>query len=125
MKFERTGVIINTERYDECVSFYEGILELPVMFRKDEEVFKLTCLEFGSSYLMIEMGGICNSSGKSMKESATKLRFNVIDLEDVLSQLSSKGVNTKIENYSWGSTINIFDPDGNRVGIRDESKFFK
>lgn len=29
----------------------------------------------------------------------------------------------KVLKNDWGSTIHIFDPDGNRVGIRDEEKF--
>jgi lactoylglutathione lyase len=36
MNTERYGIILNVERYDECVSFYRDALGLDVMFSKVE-----------------------------------------------------------------------------------------
>ncbi len=30
MKYERTGLILCTEKYDECVAFYSDVLNLPI-----------------------------------------------------------------------------------------------
>jgi hypothetical protein len=54
-----------------------------------------------------------------------KLRLNVPVIDVALSSLQDKGINAQIVKNSWGSTINIFDPDGNRIGIRDEDTFLK
>lgn len=72
---------------------------------------------------MIETGGTASPSGKSPSECPTKLRFNVADLKDSLVKLKSFGIDAEITKNDWGSTINIFDPDGNRIGIRDEVSF--
>ena len=47
MNIQRYGIILNVEKYEECVNFYRDVLELKVMFSKVEGDFKLTCLEFG------------------------------------------------------------------------------
>ena len=123
MKISRTGVIINTENYEACVRFYKKIFSLPVMFTKKEGDFQLTCLKFGGAYLMIENDGVAKPEGKSINENATKLRFNVDDINEALQKLKYFGIDAKIERFEWGSTINIFDPDGNRISIRDGAKF--
>ena len=123
MKVQRHGIILNTENFDQCVSFYRKVFELPVMFEKTEGTFRLTCLEFGDSYLMIETDGVANPSGKGVRENSTKLRFNVEDMEAALENVKAFGIDAEIVENDWGTTIHIFDPDGNRVGIRDEAGF--
>lgn len=123
MDISRTGIILNTERYEECVLFYKDLFNLNILFQKNDGEFKLTCFEFHGSYLMIETGGVSNPSGKSMEESSTKLRFNVPDIDVALSVVKAYGIDAKILKNSWGATININDPDGNRIGIRDEVLF--
>ena len=123
MEVQRTGIILNTENYAACVAFYRDLFDLPLMFEKVEGDFRLTCLEFGGSYLMIETGGKASAEGKSIAENATKIRFNVVNIESALSKVRAFGLDAEIVENSWGATINIFDPDGNRVGIRDEPGF--
>lgn len=72
---------------------------------------------------MIETGGAAKPEGKSVAEAATKLRFHVRDIDSALLHVSSFGIDAEIERYDWGATINIHDPDGNRIGIRDEATF--
>ncbi|GED41542.1 hypothetical protein [Cobetia marina] len=53
----RYGLILNTERFDECVAFSQGLFELPLLFSMEDGDFSLTCLAYGASYLMIVQGG--------------------------------------------------------------------
>jgi lactoylglutathione lyase len=123
MQIQRTGVILNTENYDACVAFYRDTFSLPVMFEERDGDFRLTCLDFGGAYLMIETDGVANPQGKTIAENATKLRFNVADLEAAERNLNARGIEASIERNPWGATINLIDPDGNRIGLRDEQGF--
>ena len=123
MNTQRYGIILNVEKYDECVAFYRDVLDLKIMFSKVEGEFKLTCLEFGTGYLMIETEGFAEPKGKSIKSCPSKLRFNVPDIEAACKRIKSFGISVEVLKNDWGSTINIYDPDGNRIGIRDEISF--
>ena len=74
---------------------------------------------------MVETGGIASTVEKAMHENPTKLRFNVADINVALEKVRSIGIDAEIENYDWGDVINIVDPDGNRIGIRDEESFIE
>lgn len=111
------------QNYDACVAFYRDVFDLPVMFETQEGDFRLICLDLGGSYLMIETEGVARPHGKTMAESATKLRFNVADIEAARHRLSAHGIEATVERNPWGATINLVDPDGNRIGIRDEKGF--
>jgi len=123
MKYARTGIILNTENYDDCVAFYRDLFGLRILFEEQYGDFRLTCFEFDGAYLMIETDGHANPAGKTSRENASKLRFNVADLGDALASIRDYGINAEITRHGWGSTIDIHDPDGNRVGIRDEASF--
>lgn len=123
MNILRTGVILNTENYEECVSFYEKVFDLEILYREKSNTFQLTCFAFGGSYLMIETGGLARPAGKPVSENAAKLRVNVSDIEEALEKLRSHGIHAEIRFNAWGSTIDIHDPDGNRIGIRDDPTF--
>lgn len=123
MQLNRTGIILNTERYDDCVAFYRDLFGLQIMFQQHYGDFRLTCFEFGGGYLMVETGGCARTGGKTISENAAKLRFNVASLEDALQAVRDYGIAAEINTHDWGSTIDIYDPDGNRVGIRDEAGF--
>lgn len=121
MNIEQYGIILNVEKYDECVSFYKNLFGLTETYSKIEGDFKLTCLDMGGTYLLIETGGIANTSEKTMSQNSTKLRFNVEDLPAALIEVQKYFKNAQINEYDWGSTINIHDPDGNRIGIRNRA----
>lgn len=123
MNVDRYGIILNVENYDECVSFYRDVFELKVMFTKIEGDFKLTCLEFGESYLMIETEGHAVTNGKSIASCPSKLRFNVDDINDALIRVKQFSLSYEYTENDWGTSISLYDPDGNRVGIRDEIGF--
>lgn len=123
MQIERTGIILNTENYRRCVEFYETLFNLEILYAEDGDDFKLTCFDFLGSYLMIETGGTAKETGRSVSESPAKIRINVSDIQEALEKVLEYGIDAKILQSSWGATINIIDPDGNRVGIRDEKTF--
>jgi lactoylglutathione lyase len=123
VKIARTGIILNTENFAACVAFYRDQLGLKELFRKSEDGDQLCCLEFGGAYLMIETGGSARPQGKSLQECPMKLRLNVQSLEETKRVLNDRGITAEIITFDWGATINLFDPDGNRVGIRDEPRF--
>ena len=60
-----------------------------------------------------------------MEQGSLKLRINVADLDLALKTIRKVCPDAEIIEFSWGSTINIVDPDGNRVGVRDEATFTK
>ena len=85
MKYERTGVILCTEKYDECVAFYSDVLNLPVLEVPDDKHSKLTVLRFGAdTYLMVETDGKAIPSGKNLNQNPVWLRFNVKSVTPVL-----------------------------------------
>ena len=121
MKYERTGVILCTEKYDECVAFYSHVLSLPILEVLDDEHSKLTVLRFGAdTYLMVETGGKAIPSGKNLNQNPVWLRFNVRNVEDASRELLEKGVTVKIRRETWGTVGDFMDPDGNICSLRQE-----
>lgn len=104
-----TGVILKTERYDECVRFYRDLLGLPVWFAKDG----LCCLRFGFGYLMVETGGRAQVAGKTVAENPKVLRFHVQDLTVAADTLRRAGTAVDLLSFDWGAIGVFIDPDGN------------
>lgn len=121
----KTGIILVVRNYEACVAFYRDLFGLQVLHEKDQGDFRLTCLKFGCGYLMIETEPPFpqTTEEKDIDQNPTKLRFNVPDIEAALKTVRAFGVEAQIDEFEWGSTINLTDPDGNRVGIRDERGF--
>ncbi|OOY12059.1 hypothetical protein BMG00_13420 [Thioclava marina] len=109
------GIILFTERFDDCVVFYRDKLGLPVWFEKPD----LCCLRFGSGYLMVETGGNASAERKAIAENPTVLRFNVADVELSARLLAAQGIGVKITHHDWGTTGAFLDPDGNVCGLKD------
>ena len=121
MQFERTGVILFTQHYEACVAFYRDKLELPVLNVLDDEHSKLTSFAFsGGTYLMIETGGHAVPSGKTLKHSPVRLRFNVTDVDTAAQELGAKGIDVNIRREVWGTCGDFMDPDGNICSFREE-----
>lgn len=109
------GIILGTERYDACVTFYRDILGLSVWYEKPG----LLCLRFGSGYLMIETGGMARDERKPNTENPTMLRFNVTDVAAAAAELESKGICVNLAEYDWGTVGTFTDPDGNACELKD------
>ncbi|MFK8035923.1 MAG: VOC family protein [Hyphomicrobiales bacterium] len=109
------GIILGTERFDACVTFYRDKLGLPVWYEKPG----LLCLRFGSGYLMIETGGMARDARKPNSENPTMLRFNVSDVQTSAADLESKGISVNVFEYAWGTVGTFLDPDGNACELKD------
>ncbi len=115
------GIILGTERFEECVAFYRDKLELPVWYTKPS----LVCLRFGNGYLMIETGGLARNTRKPNSENPTMLRFNVSDVEAAAAMLGARDVKVEIKIYAWGKVGTFVDPDGNACELKNaDDPFF-
>lgn len=123
MEFSKTGIILYTEKYQDCVRFYGEVLELTLLFEIDRPGERLTCFDLGGSYLMIETGGQSHPGVKPIDKCPTKFRFNVADVDAVSADLRSKGVSIEVSHYEWGTTAEFADPDGNRCALRSDEGF--
>lgn len=117
-----TGIILGTERFDECVTFYRDVLGLPVWFTKDQ----LVCLRFGDGYLMIETGGVAVTGHKRAVENPTTLRFNVDDVAGAAVALTARGISVELKSFDWGTVATFADPDGNICELKNaDDPFFR
>ena len=55
MKFTKAGIILNTQKYQECVDFYGTILGLDIMFRIDRPKEKITNFALGELRFQIPL----------------------------------------------------------------------
>lgn len=125
LNYTRTGLILCTELYDQCVAFYSNIMELLILEVLDDQYSKLTVLRFGQDgYLMIETGGKYSSTPKMLDENPVVLRFNVTSVDKYAQILISKGVPVTIRKEPWGTVGDFVDPDGNRCSLREECSQF-
>ena len=123
MKVERCGLVLHTERYEDCVAFYRDVVGLKIEFRKNEPGQVLTIFDFGSAYLMLEEDGFASAQTKTKRENPVTLRFNVSDLAPIVSGLRGHGVEVRVERFDWGAIADFRDPDGNRCQLREANSF--
>ena len=121
MEFDRTGIILYTIHYKKCVEFYGTTLELKKMFQTEN----LTCFEFGSSYLMVELDDEYDGTQTESERIKTCLRMNVTDVKKLADKLTGKNVKVDYQEHSWGTVAKFFDPDGNLCAFKDSGKFEK
>lgn len=117
MNFTATGILLFTEKYQECVNFYQKKLELPIIFT---EPGFLTTFQFGPNYLMVEINGHANKNGqKDLTTNPTVLRFDVKtdEFDNTVIKLQENGIILKTTIFDWGHTATFFDPDGNRCEL--------
>ncbi|RKN81565.1 VOC family protein [Ulvibacterium marinum] len=119
MKFDRTGIILFTINYEQCVRFYEDVLGLPKLFQKE----KLTCFEFGESYLMVEVEDEYVGPESMDNRVKTCLRMNVQNVKSLVRQLESLNIQVNYQEHSWGTIAKFHDPDGNLCAFKDSEKF--
>ena len=120
IQIETFGIILATEKFDECVHFYRDILGLPVWYEKPT----LVCLRFGAAYLMIETGGHATEGQKSINQNPTILRFNVNDVDAAADELRKQGITVTREDFPWGKVATFVDPDGNVCEFKNADDVF-
>ena len=123
MKFTKSGIILNTQKYQDCVDFYRTSLSLDNMFKINRPNEKITTFALGEVYLMIEPGGHAQAGQKSVAICPTKFRFNVNDVQIECQALRRKGVQVEVIDHSWRTTAEFSDPDGNRCALRSQRDF--
>ena len=121
MEFDRTGIILYTLNYKECVHFYSDILGLKTMFTTDT----LTCFKFGASYLMIEIDDEFNGQEDEFQRTKTCLRMNVANVKELAEKLTLQSIDVNYQEHSWGTIAKFFDPDGNLCAFKDSLTFEK
>lgn len=121
----QAGLIVMVKNFDACVAFYRELFGLKCLHEKAQGDFQLACLEFGSGYLMIESAPSCLevAGAKGVERNPTTLRFNVPDIDAALERVHAHGLEARVVSFEWGTTIDLTDPDGNRVSIRDARGF--
>lgn len=123
MKLAKAGIILNTQKYRQCVDFYGNILGLKVLFEIDRQNEQLTTFALGDLYLMVEPDGHSHAGTKPIGKCPTKLRFNVTDVQNECDTLRAKGIHVEIAHHAWGTTAEFCDPDGNRCALRSTVGF--
>ncbi|WP_394166697.1 VOC family protein [Photobacterium piscicola] len=116
----KTGIILKTERYQECLMFYSEILSLKVIFDKTEGDFAMSELAFGNSYLLIETGGQYSPLPKGVDKNPIIIRFDVADVTQVLVLFESHGIQAEYYTFDWGKIVLVYDPDGNPIEFKSE-----
>lgn len=119
MKLDRTGIILYTIKYEDCVRFYQNILGFKVMFK----TYNLTCFEFGPSYLMVEREDENLQLELEHSRHKTCLRLNVSNVEQMAQYIQEKGVSVDLQVHDWGTVAKFTDPDGNLCAFKDSEKF--
>jgi lactoylglutathione lyase len=115
MHIAQHGIILFVENYEQCVRFYNDVLSLPIAYSKDE----LTSFKFGSTYLMVEAGGVSSRTQKSRLQNPCVIRFNVTDIRAAAQELVAKGVDVELLSFDWGDIGVFTDPDGNRCELKN------
>ena len=119
MDFDRTGIILYTIKYKECVHFYKNILELSILF----ETATLTCFAFGLSYLMVEIDDEYDPNNSVEGRTKFCLRMNVNNVKSLTEKLRAKNIKVNYQEHSWGTIAKFHDPDGNLCAFKDSEKF--
>jgi lactoylglutathione lyase len=115
LSIKTCGIILGTEKFEECLRFYRDTIGLPVWYTKSS----LVCLRFGDGYLMIETGGMASSGVKPNTSNPTMIRFNVEDVEAAANILRERGVAVVVKKYEWGTVGTFADPDGNKCELKN------
>jgi lactoylglutathione lyase len=117
----RFGLIVRTEKYEECVRFYQDILELEPWYTKPA----LVCFHLGQGYLMVEGGGDASPTRKGSAQCPHILRFDVQDVGRSAAILEKRGVKVEVREYEWGIVGAFADPDGNPCELKNaDDPFF-
>ena len=110
--FQETGLILFVNDYEKSRAFYRDQVGLPVRFEKE----KLTCFQFGGSYLLVEpLWG--EKRLPTPNNNSPVLRLNVEDVDSALQNLRERGIEAAKMEFEWGVTGQFKDPDGYAVEL--------
>jgi len=121
MEIDRTGLILYVRKYSECVTFYQTVLGLPILFQNSD----LTCFDFFGTYLMVEIEDrvdYLEIDDGSLKNFSC-LRMNVADVSFFSEALKEKNIYVDYQEHDWGTVAKFKDPDGNLIAFKDSKGF--
>lgn len=110
----KTGIILFTEKYEECINFYRDVIELPISYIKQD----LTCFVFGGSYLLVETGGISGNKKYNVDRNPIVLRLDVTNFDESVENLRKKNIEIIVKHFEWGTIASFYDPEGNLCEIK-------
>ena len=111
----KTGFILYVIHYEACIHFYEKILKLNVLYKKEN----LTCFDFHGSYLMVEVDDeYLEENLKLDSRPKTCIRINVADVKKACINLDENNIKYAYGEYDWGTIAKFHDPDLNLIGFR-------
>jgi len=112
---EKTGFILYTINYKSCIHFYENILGLAVLYKKET----LTCFDFYGSYLMVEFDDETEETESTIPDrDRICLRLNVKNVKEACKILDINSIEYRYNEFDWGTIAKFRDPDGNLIGFR-------
>ncbi|NNF22219.1 MAG: glyoxalase/bleomycin resistance/dioxygenase family protein [Saprospiraceae bacterium] len=115
MEINQTGIILYTVNYLDCIKFYNHIMGLEILYKKES----LTCFDFLGSYLMIEIDDEFNKTETlAPVRDRLCLRMNVPDVKEACKALDKHNIPYSYGEYEWGIIAKFRDPDGNLLGFR-------
>jgi len=111
----KTGFILYTINYEACVTFYEELLGLKVLYKKQT----LTCFDFNGSYLMIEVDDETDQEiSKVPTRDRVCIRVNVESVKKACEILDKNSIRYTYGEFDWGTIAKFRDPDGNLIAFR-------
>lgn len=115
MKIAKTGFILYTINFKDCVKFYRDILGLKVLYEKKD----LCCFDFQGSYLMVEVDDTTDlSKPEDNFRDRTCIRLNVENVKVACEVLDQNKIEYSYGEYDWGTIAKFRDPDNNLIGFR-------
>ena len=115
MEIAQTGFILYTIHYEKCIHFYENILGLAILYKKET----LTCFDFHGSYLMVEIDDRTDQKESTIPDrDRTCIRINVENVRAACQMLDKHAIEYVYGEYEWGAVAKFRDPDGNLIGFR-------
>ena len=122
MEIAKTGFILYTINYKECIHFYENLLELKVLYRYD----MLTCFDFKGSYLMVEIDDETDQTEATTPgRDRTCIRLNVKDVKKACEVLEKNSIPFNYSENDWGTVAKFRDPDQNLIAFRSNAEHAK
>ncbi|RCW41629.1 VOC family protein [Paenibacillus prosopidis] len=115
MEIRETVIILFYEDYELVLKFYSEQLGMKIRQRGNS----LSILDFGGSYLMLEENGVASDKEKTRSQNPTVIRFNVNNFDSAVSEIVARGVKVEVKSFEWGTIGVVFDPEGNRIELKD------
>jgi len=112
IKINSSNIILYCRKWEEMVSFYQALLNLPVITSLDWFIeFKI------SDTSRLSIADESKTSIESNDGKGITITFEVNDIQRTHANLIQMGLNhPAIKDHLWGAqVIHIYDPEGNRI----------